>query len=140
MHPHPRRLRVLVVDDCKDTARTYALLVTLWGHEALVAHDGPTALAMAREHRPDAVVLDIGLPGRTGWEVARELRRSPEFADVPLIAVSGYATEADRRRSVEVGLNAHLAKPADPEELHWLLEHPTKPNGTFLFSLRRLGM
>jgi CheY-like chemotaxis protein len=134
------RLRVLVVDDCKDTAHSTAILLEAWGHEALVAYDGPAALALARMHRPDAVVLDIGLPGPTGWEVARELRVSPGLDGVRLIAVSGYATAADRRRSREAGIDAHLAKPADPDELQRLLECPAGPKAPALLSLGGLAV
>jgi len=129
------RLRVLVVDDCKDTARTNAILLTSWGHEALVAYDGPTALDLARTHRPDVILLDIGLPGRTGWEVARDLRQLPGFQGVRLIAVSGYAREEDRQRSRELGIDVHLAKPADPDELRRLLEPTAKPRASFILPL-----
>jgi two-component system CheB/CheR fusion protein len=76
-----RALRVLVVDDCQDQVTTLALLLKLWGHQALVASDGPTALDTALAHRPDVAVLDLGLPGcMDGYEVARRLRASPPTA------------------------------------------------------------
>ena len=70
MHTNPSYLRILVVDDCRDTTRSYALLLKTWGHEPLTAHDGPTALELARSERPDVILLDLGLPGQTGWDVA----------------------------------------------------------------------
>jgi CheY-like chemotaxis protein len=115
-----RPLRVLVVDDQPDIADSEAMLVRLWGYEAETARDGLAALAAAARFRPDVVVLDIGLPGMNGWELARRLRES--VGPLCLIAVTGYATDADRRRSAEAGFESHLAKPADPEELHGLIQ------------------
>ncbi len=122
MRTDPSRLRVLVADDCRDTTRTHALLLTSWGHEPLTAYDGPTALELARSEHPDVILLDLGLPGRTGWDVARELRQLPEMDDVWLIALSGHARHEDHERSREAGIDFHLNKPADPEVLRRLLE------------------
>ncbi|MFO0951464.1 MAG: PAS domain S-box protein [Isosphaeraceae bacterium] len=113
--------RVLVVDDNADTLRGTTRLLGRRGHIVFTAQDGPTALAAAREHRPDRILLDIGLPGMSGYEVAAELRR--EFGDQPrLIAVSGYAQESDRRRARESGFNHHLAKPVNLEALVAIVE------------------
>ena len=76
---------------------------------------------MAKTYQPDVVLLDIGLPGITGYEVAEQLRRQPEFARTLLVAVTGYGQEEDRRRSREAGFNHHLVKPVSPETLHDVL-------------------
>jgi two-component system CheB/CheR fusion protein len=111
------RRRVLVVDDNVDAAESLALLVRLWGHEARVAHNGPEALRTAEEYHPEVVVLDIGLPGLNGYEVARRLRQQPGLEKTVLAAVTGYGQEEDRRRSTAAGFDHHLTKPVDPEAL-----------------------
>src|SRR5205807_5241252 len=90
-----------------------------WGHEVHVVHDGTAALESASTLRPDLVLLDIGLPGIDGYEVARRLRQQDEFQKTLLVALTGYGQEEDRRRSREAGFDAHLVKPLD---LHGLLE------------------
>jgi PAS domain S-box-containing protein len=119
--PLTGRRRVLVVDDNADSAGTMAVLLRLWGHEARSAEDGEAALAIAKEFRPEAVLLDIGLPQIDGYEVARRLRALPELEGVLLIAMTGYGQEQDRRRARRAGFDHHLVKPADPEELRRLL-------------------
>jgi CheY-like chemotaxis protein len=109
-------LRILVVDDCPDSATTLQMLLQGWGYEAHVATDGPTALDLADIHQPDVVILDLGLPGMDGYEVARRLRRPGGLRPV-LVAHSGYCTDADVRRSLEAGFIAHLAKPVASEEI-----------------------
>ena len=111
--------RVLVVDDNVDTARLSAMLLRGQGFEVETAHDGEAALDLARAHRPDALLLDIGLPRMNGYEVARALR-DEGFAG-KLIAVSGYGQSEDRRRSLEAGFDHHLVKPVDHRELINLL-------------------
>jgi PAS domain S-box-containing protein len=110
-------LRVLVVDDNRDSAESMALLLRVSGHQAWVASDGAGALALAREHSPGAVVLDIGLPGMDGYQVARALRALPQTGDSLLIALTGYGQEEDRRRSQDAGFDKHFVKPVDPESL-----------------------
>jgi PAS domain S-box-containing protein len=109
--------RILVVDDNVDAARTLAEALGAWGHEVGVAHDGPSALEEALRTRPDVVLLDIGLPGMDGYEVARLLRERAGLADTVLIALSGYGQADDRRRSQDAGFRDHLVKPVDIEEL-----------------------
>jgi signal transduction histidine kinase/ActR/RegA family two-component response regulator len=118
--PLPPR-RILVVDDNVDSAESLAVLLRLQGHEVEVAHDGATALAAAQTFRPQAVLLDIGLPGMDGYEVARRLRQQSVPAEMLLVAVTGYCQEEDRRRSQEAGFNAHLVKPVCLGTLHALL-------------------
>jgi CheY-like chemotaxis protein/two-component sensor histidine kinase len=112
--------RVLVVDDNKDAAETLAELVEMLGHEVEIAYDGPSALAKAREHEPDLVLCDIGLPTMDGFEVARRLRAGGA-AGARLIALSGYAQPEDVARALEAGFDAHVAKPPDPAQLETLL-------------------
>ena len=109
--------RVLVVDDNADGADSLALHLRLSGHEVQVAYSGPAALKVAEPFRPDVVLLDIGLPGMDGYEVARRLRQQPGLADVVLVAVTGYGTDEDRSRSQEAGFDAHLVKPVDADAL-----------------------
>jgi two-component system, OmpR family, response regulator len=118
----PLGLRVLVVEDYPDTATSTALLLKLFGHEVDVAGDGPTALRAAAAFPPDVVLLDIGLPGMDGYEVARRLRGQPLARRPFFIAVSGYRQPADRRREVEAGIDMHLLKPVDPDHLRLLLQ------------------
>lgn len=111
---------VLIVEDNADQAQTLCAFLGMKGHRLLVAPSGTVALEMARRMRPDVVLLDIGLPGLDGFEVARELRR--EYGEaVRIIAVSAYGSEADRRESLEAGCELHLVKPADPRFIESLL-------------------
>ena len=115
--------RILVVDDNVDAARTLADLLALDGHEAYVAHDGPSAVEAAWRLRPDVAILDIGLPGFSGLEVARRLREDPSFAGLFLVALSGWVQPEDLVRSREAGFDRHLAKPVDVATLERLLAH-----------------
>jgi two-component system, chemotaxis family, CheB/CheR fusion protein len=115
------RLRVLVVDDCSDTVECLSLLLGLWGHSARTARDGWEALDVARVYRPEVVLLDIGLPGLDGYQVAERLRRQAVFMPTLLVAVTGYGREEDVRRSAEAGFDLHLVKPVAPEDLRELL-------------------
>jgi len=120
----PARRRILVVDDNEDSARTMALLlVRLWKQEVRVAHDGPSAVEAALSFLPEVILLDIGLPGLSGYEVAERLRRRPEFAGTLLVAMTGWGQDEDRRRSREAGFDRHLVKPVDPEALRKLLSN-----------------
>lgn len=110
-------LKILVVDDNVDMANTLAKLLEQAGHTITMAHDGLAALAAARRSTPDAVVLDIGLPGLDGYRVAEALRREPAFANVRLVAVSGYGQAEDRSRAKAAGFDHHLVKPVDLRQL-----------------------
>lgn len=114
-------LRVLVVDDNIDSAETLGELLPLWGHQTRLAHDGPQAIEAVREFAPDVVLLDIGLPGMDGFEVARRLR-AEGVAVRRLLAMTGYGDEDDRRKAKEAGFDGHLVKPVEPEVLQRLLE------------------
>jgi CheY-like chemotaxis protein len=114
-------LRILVVEDDADTARSMASLLRLYGHRVRVAQDGPAALRLARRTRPDVVLLDLGLRGMDGWGVARRLGKESFVKPPFLVALSGYGGEEDRRRSEEAGIHLHLVKPVDPVFLRRLL-------------------
>jgi len=113
--------RVLVVDDNVDAARTLADLLVLEGHEAHVAHDGPSAVEAALRLRPDVAFLDIGLPGFSGLEVAERLRGEPSLAGLFLVALSGWVQPEDLGRSRDAGFDRHLAKPVDLATIERLL-------------------
>jgi PAS domain S-box-containing protein len=114
-------LRVLVVDNSIEAAQSIAGLVAVWGYEVRVAYDGPTALTEASAWRPQAVLLDIGMPGMDGYEVARRLREQTDLKGLVLVAVTGYGQEEDRRHAQEAGFDFHMTKPAPPEDLRELL-------------------
>ncbi len=113
--------RVLVVDDNIDSAEMMVALAETWGHEAFHASDGRGAVTMAQELRPDVVLLDIGLPGMDGYEVAARLRDDPRTNAARIIAVSGYGQDADRLKSRAAGCDEHLVKPVDIPSLARLL-------------------
>ena len=113
-----RSLRVLVVEDNVDAGDTLGLLLRLYGHEVQLARTGSSALQLAAESRPDVVLLDIGLPGMDGYEVAKRLRERPEFKDVMMCALTGYTpSEADRQRQQETGFDHYYVKPVNVEKL-----------------------
>ncbi len=120
--PTDNSCRVLVIDDNVDVAESLAMLLTFSGHEARMAHDGRSALEAALEFRPDLVLLDIGLPGLSGFEVAKQIRREPTLAPIVLVAMTGYGLETDRQRSRDAGFDHHLVKPADYAEVEKILE------------------
>jgi CheY-like chemotaxis protein len=114
-------LRLLVVEDHEDTAASCAILLRLYGYEVVVAPDGPSALRAVQVSCPDAVLLDIGLPKMDGWKVAKQIRALGAKTLPLLIAISGYGTQADRLRSEEAGIDFHLLKPVDMDDLNKLL-------------------
>lgn len=116
--------RVLVVDDNVDTAESLALLLRLRGHEVDTAHDGPAALKRATHFRPDVVLLDIGLPGLDGYQVASRLRRRRQTAKALLVALTGYGREEDRSQAQKAGFDHFLTKPVDPLAIYELLSPP----------------
>jgi CheY-like chemotaxis protein len=116
-------MRILVVEDYADCAASTAMLLNMWGHEAETCRDGAAALKLAREHPPDVILLDIGLPAALdGWAVAKRLRDQAGGKRLLLVAVTGFGKDDDRRHSDEAGFDAHLTKPADPEQLRHLLD------------------
>jgi PAS domain S-box-containing protein len=114
-------LRVLVVDDNLDAADSLVALLEILGHTAIVANDGPQGLHAARSFVPDLVLLDIGLPGMSGHEVAREIRRTSALRHVVLIALTGWGAQSDLQQSQEAGFDQHLTKPVSLEALEQAL-------------------
>ena len=117
--PGPKR-RILVVDDNIDAAVSLSQLLAMMGHDVQIARDGNSAIFMARSIRPDFIVLDIGLPGFDGFQVAEMLRREAGMAALRIIAVTGHGREEDRERSHHVGIDHYLLKPVDPDFLESL--------------------
>ncbi len=116
--------RILVVDDNVDAVESLALLLRLDGHEVQAVYDGPSALAAAATNPPEVAILDLGMPGMDGYELARRLRKLPETKDVLLLALTGWAEANDRQRCFEAGFDGHLPKPVDWEALRQFLAHP----------------
>ena len=114
-------LRILVVDDNIDTVLSFSMLLNESGHEVRTAHDGPAAVQIASEYIPDVILLDIGLPGLNGYEVAKQIRKQPALKNVVLIALTGYGQESDRQASMDAGFNHHLIKPARMEQVRKIL-------------------
>jgi two-component system, chemotaxis family, CheB/CheR fusion protein len=117
MRPH----RILIVDDNADVAESMAMLARDWGHEVVVAGDGPSALKVAQRFQPQRALVDIGLPGMDGYEVARRLRAAPEHSNLFLVAMTGYGRPEDREKAYAAGFDMHLVKPGDLDELQDVL-------------------
>ena len=115
--PQQPRCRVLIVDDNADAAESVAMVLDLHGHEVKTVGDGAQAMACLSDFLPEAVVLDIGLPGEDGYDVARRLRQHPATREALLIALTGYGQREDVARATEAGFDHHFVKPADPEAL-----------------------
>lgn len=122
----PRPTRILVVDDLAASAETLKMLLDLEGFHAEIATHGPEAVALAADFHPDAVLLDLGLPGMDGYEVARALRAEAGPRSMLLVALTGYSDAQTIRRTQEAGFNHHLIKPADMDALIDLLRHATR--------------
>jgi signal transduction histidine kinase len=120
IEPLPAR-RILIVDDSRDGGESLAMLLRVLGAEVALAHSGRRALECVETFKPDVVLLDIGMPGMDGYEVARRIRANPANRHLSLIALTGWGQDEDRRRSVAAGFNHHLVKPADIDQLRQLL-------------------
>jgi CheY-like chemotaxis protein len=125
----PVATRILVVEDNMDAADSLARLLEMFGHEVRVARDGPQALATAASWRPQCVLLDLGLPGMDGYEVARRLRQEAACHDSVVIAVTGHGRPQDRQQSRMAGIDHHLLKPVDLEVLQALTSRPASASG-----------
>jgi CheY-like chemotaxis protein/two-component sensor histidine kinase len=113
--------RILVADDNVDAAESLALIIKMWNHETCVAQTGSAALEMALRERPDVCILDIGMPGMSGYEVARRIRSQPWGRDTVLFALTGWGQSEDVERAKAAGFNEHMTKPVDLGRLEQLL-------------------
>ncbi|HTV79196.1 MAG TPA: response regulator [Steroidobacteraceae bacterium] len=113
--------RILVVDDNRDAAETLALVLKMSGHELLLAHSGREALELGSRERPDVIILDIGMPDMSGYEVARRIRREAWGRKMFLLAITGWGQEDDKDAARAAGFDGHLTKPVDPDEVETLL-------------------
>jgi CheY-like chemotaxis protein len=117
----PDSLRVMIVDDNRDAANTLAEVLRFYGHTVEALYSGADAVQSARRSAPDAILLDLAMPDKDGYQTARELRGLDSTATTFLVALSGYGQPRDRERSAESGFDAHLVKPVDIEQLVALL-------------------
>jgi CheY-like chemotaxis protein len=124
-----RKLRILIVDDRLECARTLGRVATMLGHDVRTASDGPEAVEAAAEFRPDAVLMDVGLPGLDGYEAARHLRDQPWGNAITLVALTAFGQGIDERRFREAGFDHHLAKPVDVDALATLFGRALPPPG-----------
>ncbi len=119
----PSRIRnVLVVDDNVDAADSLGAMLSAWGYDVTVAHDGPAALAAMQDTLPDIALLDIGMPAMDGYELAAHLRFQPGCEQLPIVAITGSGGPEDVRRSRAKGFSAHLVKPVSAASLLTLLK------------------
>jgi len=119
--PRQRATRVLLVEDDPESAESLTMLFEVLGHRVRAVHDGIAALEAVRTEVPDVMLIDIGLPGIDGYEVARRVRRDPDLKQVVLVALTGYGREQDKQRALEAGFDYHLVKPVSPDALHVLV-------------------
>ena len=122
--------RVLIVEDADDARESLALLLASWKHEVIHACDGPQGVRLALETHPDVGIIDVGLPGFDGYEVARRIRRGSHGHAIRLIALTGYGQASDRAKAIEAGFDLHLLKPVDPTVLREVLADPPQSEAT----------
>jgi len=115
-------LRVLVVDDNADAAESLAVLLRLMGHEVELAGEGRSALELAASFEPQLVLMDIGLPGMSGYDIATALRNRPQMRSTTLVAVTGWGQDSDRKRARDTGFDHHLTKPVEPDRLEQIID------------------
>lgn len=115
--------QALVVDDVADVTYMLSVLLENEGYEVVTADSGFAAIEAAREHKFDVIISDIGMPGMSGYDLAKTLRALPGYDKVPMVAVTGFSMFDDRGRSLDAGFNAHLTKPIEPRALLDLIEH-----------------
>ena len=117
-----RPRRVLLIDDNVDAAESLAQLLALSGHEARTAMDGAAGLRAVVDFKPEVVFCDLGLPGMSGYEVAKSLRSLPGGRELVLVALTGYGQPSDREKTAQAGFDAHLVKPVDPSVIESFLD------------------
>jgi len=123
--PNGPRRRIVVVEDNADIRETLRMLFDFWGHEVEMAGDGPSGVELVLRTRPEVALIDVGLPGMDGYDVARAVRKSLSRETVRLIAVTGYGQPADRERAFDAGFDSHLLKPIQPHVLEEMLGQTT---------------
>jgi len=116
-----RRRRVVVIEDNPDIRETLRMLLDLWGHEVAMASDGRSGVERVLQVRPDVALIDVGLPGMSGYEVARAIRKGIPDGEIRLIAVTGYGQPSDREAAMQAGFDTHLLKPISPPLLQRML-------------------
>jgi len=109
--------RILVVEDDPDNRRIVVKVLAVDGYTTLEAADGETAVALARREHPDAILMDLAMPGVDGWEAARRLKADPATADIPIVALTAFALRGDEDRAREAGCDAYLSKPCRPQAI-----------------------
>jgi two-component system CheB/CheR fusion protein len=122
--PEPVRqkaARVLLVEDNPDVAEGLAMLLEVLGHRVRAVYDGVAAMDAARANIPDVMLVDIGLPGIDGYEVARRVRRDPDLKHIVLVALTGYGRDEDKKQAMAAGFDYHIVKPVSPDALHGLM-------------------
>jgi signal transduction histidine kinase/CheY-like chemotaxis protein len=133
-----RRVRILIADDNRDAAESVGRLLELSGHEVIIAYSGSQALELGRQHGPDIVVLDIGMPDMNGYEVARAVRKEDWGRDVLLLALTGWGQEEDKEKARLAGFDRHLTKPVDPDLMDQILRTFVESRGAQANTLRRV--
>jgi len=123
-------IKILVADDNRDAADSLALLLEMNGHEVAVAHSGEEALRIAQQRHPNAMILDIGMPDVTGYEVARRVRTESWGSEVLLVAVTGWGQKEDKEHASAAGFDRHMTKPVDPDMIEGLLQEFVSSRGT----------
>lgn len=124
-----KKMRVMVLDDNHASAQTTGWMLDIMGHDYEVAFDSRDFIERAKRFLPDAILMDIGLPGKNGYEVCRELRQLPEFANTILIAQTGWGQQKDRQTAKEAGFNHHMVKPIDYKALEKILSARSAQSG-----------
>ena len=126
-----RPLKILVVDDTVEVAQTIGWMLEEIGHHYHLVHDGRVALEAAKKYEPDAILLDIGMPGMDGYEVCRVLRSHEKFKTIPIIAQTGWGQDRDKASASAAGFSRHLVKPVRFEDLEKMLQETVTQAGTF---------
>jgi CheY-like chemotaxis protein len=128
--PNPCRHRVLIIEDNRDAREMFRIMLELAGHEVLEAEEGVCGLELLKAARPDVAVIDVGLPGLNGYEIARRFRAEPDSENVMLVALTGYGTPEARERSRQAGFDHHLIKPVNADTLEEIMRtHPDSTSG-----------
>ncbi len=121
--------RILLIEDNVDITDFIRLQLEMWGHDVSVAHDGPSGLEAVLALRPDIALVDVGLPGMDGYELAQRIRSDRQGSEIRLVAMTGYGRPEDRARALAAGFDAHLVKPVHPRQLQELLDSETVARG-----------